>query len=244
MAGHIVSGGCHFNMTTQEQQDLLKRQAATLAIESVLDGMIVGLGTGSTASWAVRLLGERVAKGLTIQGVPTSEATARLAREVGIPLVDFESIWGIDLTLDGADEVDSDLNMVKGGGGALLREKIVATASKELIIMVDPAKLVPRLGEHFPLPVEVTPFGWQQTARHLAAVGAQPKLRMTGARPFETDNRNFILDCRFPGGIENPGRTEFDIDRIPGVVESGLFVRMTRCVIVGYPDGARAMRKD
>ena len=140
--------------------------------------------------------------------------------------------------------MDSDLNLVKGGGGALLREKIVAAASKELIIMVDPAKLVPRLCEHFPLPVEVTSFGWQQTARHLAAVGAQPKLRVSGARPFVTDNGNFILDCRFPGGIETPGRTEFDIDRIPGVVESGLFVRMTRCVIVGYPDGAREMRKD
>jgi ribose 5-phosphate isomerase A len=231
-------------MTTQNMQDELKRQAALLAIESVVDGMVVGLGTGSTAAWAVRLLGQRVAAGLSIQGVPTSEATAQLAREMQIPLVDFESIWGIDLTLDGADEVDSDLNLVKGGGGALLREKIVAAASKELIIMVDPAKLVPRLGEHFPLPVEVTPFGWQQTARHLAAVGAQPKLRVTGSRTFETDNRNYILDCRFPGGIENPGRMEFDIDRIPGVVESGLFVRMTRCVIVGYPDGAREMRKD
>jgi ribose 5-phosphate isomerase A len=231
-------------MTTSIPADELKRQAARLGVESVLDGMVVGLGTGSTASWAVRLLGERVAAGLSIQGVPTSEATARLATEVGIPLVDFESIWGIDLTLDGADEVDSELNLIKGGGGALLREKIVAAASKELIILVDPTKLVPRLGEHFPLPVEVTPFGWQQTARHLAAVGCQPKMRMTGARPYLTDNGNHILDCRFPGGIENPGRTESAIDRIPGVVDTGLFVRMTRCVIVGYPDGARAMRKE
>ncbi|HEX7880136.1 MAG TPA: ribose-5-phosphate isomerase RpiA [Candidatus Eisenbacteria bacterium] len=231
-------------MTTPISANELKRQAALLGIESVKDGMVVGLGTGSTAEWAVRLLGERVKQGLSIQGVPTSDATAKLAQEVGIPLVDFESIWGIDLTLDGADEVDPDLNLVKGGGGALLREKIVAAASKELIVLVDPSKLVPRLGEHFPLPVEVTPFGWQQTARHLAAVGCQPKRRTTGSRPCTTDNGNHILDCRFPGGIENPGRTESAIDRIPGVVETGLFVRMTRCVIVGYPDGARAMRKE
>jgi ribose 5-phosphate isomerase A len=221
----------------------LKRQAATLGIGAVRNGMVVGLGTGSTAEQAVRLLGERVAGGLSIQGVPTSEATARLAREVGIPLVDFEAIWGIDLTLDGADEVDPDLNLIKGGGGALLREKIVAAASKELIILVDPRKLVPRLGEHFALPVEVTPFGWQQTARHLAAVGGQPKLRTTAARPFVTDNANYILDCRFPSGIDDPSRVERDIDRIPGVVETGLFVGMARRVIVGYPDGAREMRK-
>ncbi len=231
-------------MTTPISADELKRQAALLGVESVTDGMVVGLGTGSTAEWAVRLLGERVRGGLAIQGVPTSEATAKLAKEVGIPLVDFESIWGIDLTLDGADEVDSDLNLIKGGGGALLREKIVAAASKELIVLVDPSKLVPRLGEHCPLPVEVTPFGWQQTARHLAAVGCQPKMRVAGARPYVTDNGNHILDCRFPGGIDNPGRTESAIDRIPGVVDTGLFVRMTRCVIVGYPDGARAMRKE
>ena len=231
-------------MTTPISADELKQQAARMGVEAVTEGMVVGLGTGSTAEWAVRLLGERVRAGLSIQGVPTSDATARLAEEVGIPLVDFESIWGIDLTLDGADEVDSELNLIKGGGGALLREKIVAAASKELIVLVDPSKLVPRLGEHFPLPIEVTPFAWQQTARHLAAVGCQPKLRTTGARPYVTDNGNHILDCRFPGGIENPGRTESAIDRIPGVVETGLFVRMTRCVIVGYPDGARAMRKE
>lgn len=231
-------------MTHAASADELKKQAARLGIASVTDGMVVGLGTGSTAAWAVRLLGERVAQGLSIQGVPTSEATAALAREVGIPLVDFDAIWGIDLTLDGADEVDPDLNLIKGGGGALLREKIVAAASKELVILVDPAKLVPRLGDRFPLPVEVTPFGWQQTARHLAAVGGQPKLRTSGAAPARTDNGNLILDCRFPGGIDNPARTESDIDRIPGVVESGLFVGMTRRVIVGYPDGAREMRKD
>jgi ribose 5-phosphate isomerase A len=230
-------------MSHENSADEAKRQAALAGIESVKDGMVVGLGTGTTAAIAVRLLGERVRGGLSIQGVPTSEATARLATEVGIPLVDFESIWGIDLTLDGADEVDPDLNLVKGGGGALLREKIVAAASKELLILVDPTKLVPRLGEHFPLPVEVTQFGWQQTARHLAAVGAQPKLRTVGARPVTTDNGNWILDCRFPGGIDNPGRTESAIDRIPGVVESGLFVNMTRRVIVGQPDGAREMQK-
>ncbi len=232
-------------MTDRHAADELKRQAALLGIEAVKDGMVVGLGTGSTAKWAVQLLGERVAQGLSIRGIPTSEATAKQAKDVGIPLVDFESIWGIDLTLDGADEVDPDLNLVKGGGGALLREKVVAFASKELIVLVDPSKLVPRLAEHFPLPVEVTRFGWQQTARHLAAVGGQPKLRTAGGgKPFVTDNGNLILDCRFPGGIEDPARIELDIDRIPGVVECGLFVKMTRRVIVGYPDGAREMRKD
>jgi ribose 5-phosphate isomerase A len=221
----------------------LKRQAAALGIAAVSNGMVVGLGTGSTAEQAVRLLGERVAAGLRIQGVPTSEATARLATEVGIPLVDFEAIWGIDVTLDGADEVDPDLNLIKGGGGALLREKIVAAASKEFIVLVDPRKLVPRLGEHFLLPVEVTRFGWQQTARHLAAVGGQPRIRSARGAPFVTDNGNFILDCRFPNGIDDPMALEREIDRIPGVVETGLFVGMARRVIVGYPDGAREMRK-
>ena len=230
-------------MSQSQSPDDLKQQAAALGVESVRDGMVVGLGTGSTAEHAVRLLGQKVAAGLQIRGVPTSEATARLAREVGIPLVDFESIWGIDVTLDGADEVDSDLNLIKGGGGALLREKIVAAASKELIVLVDLRKLVPRLGEHFPLPVEVTVFGWQQTARHLAAVGGQPKLRTNGGKPFVTDNHNYILDCRFPGGIDDPARVEHDIDKVPGVVESGLFIGMARRVIVGYPDGARQMRK-
>lgn len=224
--------------------DDLKRQAALHAADMVQPGMVVGLGTGSTAAHAVRRLGERVAAGLRIRGVPTSEATARLAFEVGITLVDFDAIWGIDLTIDGADEVDPGLQLIKGGGGALLREKIVAAASRDVIIIIDPAKLSPRLGERIPLPVEVTPFAWQQTARHLAAVGGQPKQRLGGGnKPVVTDNGNFILDCRFPGGIEDPARTEAEIDRIPGVVESGLFVNLTRCVVVGYPDGAREMRK-
>ena len=232
-------------MNAAPSADDLKRQAARQAIEHVRDGMIVGLGTGSTSTWAVRLLGEKVAAGLGIRGVPTSEATARLAREVGIPLVEFDAIWGIDVTLDGADEVDPGLNLIKGGGGALLREKIVAAASREFIVMVDPTKLVPRLAEKFLLPVEVTPFAWQQTARHLAAVGAQPKQRLAGGnRPFVTDNGNLILDCRFPAGIDDPAGMEAAIDRIPGVVESGLFVHMTRRVVVGYPDGAREMVRE
>jgi ribose 5-phosphate isomerase A len=230
-------------MTDPLSPDDLKRQAAAMGIAGVADGMVVGLGTGSTAAWAVRLLGEKVAAGLRIRGVPTSEATARLAAEMKIPLVDFETIWTIDLTLDGADEVDPGLNLIKGGGGALLREKIVAAASRELVVLVDPRKLVPRLGDRFPLPVEVTPFGWQQTARHLAALGAQPKLRADGTTPFLTDNGNHILDCRFPGGIDDPARLEREIDAIPGVVESGLFVGLARRVIVGYPDGAREMRR-
>lgn len=229
---------------TSVPSDQLKRQAALHAAAMVQTGMVVGLGTGSTSAHAIRRLGERIAEGLKIRGVPTSQATARLAFECGIPLVDFDAIWGIDLTIDGADEVDPDLHLIKGGGGALLQEKIVAAASSELIIIIDPAKLSPRLGERYHLPVEVTPFAWQQTARHLAAVGGQPKQRLgAGNKAFITDNGNFILDCRFPAGIEDPGRTEAQIDRIPGVVESGLFVNMTRCVVVGYPDGAREMRK-
>lgn len=230
---------------TPPAPDELKRRAAHHAADLVQPGMTVGLGTGSTAAHAVRRLGERVAEGLRIRGIPTSDATARLAVECGIPLVDFDAIWGIDLTIDGADEVDPELNLIKGGGGALLREKIVAAASTEFVVILDPSKLSPRLGEKFLLPVEVTPFAWQQTARHLAAVGGQPKQRLGAAnRPFVTDNGNFILDCRFPGGIEDPARTELEIDRIPGVVESGLFVNMTRRVVVGYPDGVREMRKN
>lgn len=212
--------------------DDLKRQAARHAIEYVKDGMIVGLGTGSTSTWAVRLLGEKVASGLKIRGVPTSEATAALAREVGIPLVEFDAIWGIDLALDGADEVDPGLNLVKGGGGALLREKIVAGASREFIVLVDPAKLVPRLCEKFLLPVEVTPFAWQQTARHLAAVGAQPKQRLAGGnRPFVTDNGNLILDVHNLS-IVDPVALEREINQIPGVVSVGLFARRPADVVI------------
>ena len=184
---------------TLSERDRLKRAAALRAIEFVEDGMVVGLGTGSTAYFVVAGLGERVAKGLNIVGIPTSERTATQARKLNIHLATFAEHQHIDLTIDGADEVErGSLQLIKGLGGALLREKIVAAAGDRLVIVVDQEKLVDRLGDHTPVPVEVTQFGWQATAARLTALGARPELRHAAEdHPFITDGGNYILDCRF-----------------------------------------------
>src|SRR5215468_1842892 len=178
-------------------RDELKRAAAMRAIEDVRDGMVLGLGTGSTAAFVVEALGARVADGLKIVGIPTSERTAAQARRLGIPIATFAEHQRLDLTIDGADEVElGSLDLIKGLGGALLREKIVAAASNRLIIVVDQEKLVERLGEHTPVPVEVTQFGWQVTAVALAKLGCAPERRYaTGEQPYLTDGGNYILDC-------------------------------------------------
>jgi len=223
-------------MSAPAQLEELKRQAAEAAIAHVRDGMVVGLGTGSTARYAILALGERVKAGLTIKGVPTSRDTAELARKSGIPLLETEDSWAIDVDIDGADQVDPQLSLIKGGGGALLKEKIVATAARQVIIVVDHTKLVPALGNSFPLPVEVIPFGWGSTARQIDELGMKPVLRERNGQIFRTEAGHYILDLHI-GRIENPAELETRLNLIPGVVETGLFVGRTDILMVGTPQG-------
>jgi len=218
-------------------RDELKRAAAMRAIEEVQDGMVLGLGTGSTAAFVVEGLGRRVADGLRVVGIPTSERTASQARRHGIPIATFAEYQELDLTIDGADEVElGTLDLIKGLGGALLREKIVAAVSDRFVVIVDHEKLVDRLGEHAPLPVEIVQFGWQATAAALERLGAKPQLRGAAGQPFVTDGGNFILDCHF-GAIEDPQATEQLINSVVGVVENGLFVGRSSMVIVASENG-------
>ncbi len=216
--------------------DDLKRQAAIKSVDYVRDGMVVGLGTGSTAKHMIIALGERVKKGLKIQGVPTSNETADLARKSGITLIETEDQWSIDVTIDGADQVDPQLNLIKGGGGALLKEKVVAAAARQLIIVVDHTKCVPVLGDTFPLPVEVVPFGWGNTARQIEALGFKAALRKRDGRIFKTEAGHYILDVQIER-IDKPAELETALNTLPGVVETGLFVGRTSLLIVGTPKG-------
>ena len=223
-------------------RDELKRAAALRAIEEVADGMVIGLGTGSTAAFVVEGLALRVAQGLRVVGIPTSERTAAQARRLGISIATFAEHQRLDLTIDGADEVQlGTLDLIKGLGGALLREKIVAAASDRLVIVVDQEKLVEQLGEHTPVPVEVTPFGWQATAVSLAKLGCAPERRYTvGEQPYVTDGGNFILDCRF-GPLADPRAVEKAIALTVGTVESGLFVERSSMVVVASPTGVEVL---
>ena len=225
----------------------LKREAARRALEFVEDGMVIGLGTGSTAAEFVDLLGEKVRDGLRITGVPTSEATLKQALDCGITMATIEEEPEIDLTVDGADELDRGLRLVKGGGGALLREKIVASASEMVVIIADQSKLVERLGA-FPLPVEVVPFGAEATYRRLVEVagdfGCQGsvKLRMKNDSPFMTDGQHLIYDCAF-GRIDDPEGLAVELNRIPGVVENGLFISMATVAVIGTDTGVRLLER-
>jgi ribose 5-phosphate isomerase A len=223
-------------------RDELKRAAALRAIEEVEDGMVIGLGTGSTAAFVVEGLALRVAQGLRVVGIPTSERTAAQARRLGISIATFAEHQRLDLTIDGADEVQvGTLDLIKGLGGALLREKIVAAASDRLVIVVDQEKLVEQLGEHTPVPVEVTPFGWQATAVSLARLGCAPERRYTvGEQPYVTDGGNFILDCRF-GALADPRAVEKSIALTVGTVESGLFVERSSMVVVASLTGVEVL---
>jgi ribose 5-phosphate isomerase A len=212
-----------------------KRIAAENAVEYINDGMIVGLGTGSTAYWAIQKLGERIKQGLNIKAIATSNDSEILAKKLGIKIVSFGEIEAIDITIDGADEVDKEWNLIKGGGGALLREKIVAVASKKLIIIIDESKRVDHLGK-FLLPVEIVKFGFEMTMRRLNQYECNPKLRLIDNKPFITDNGNYIIDCDF-GRIDRPQELHNQINLIPGVVENGLFVNLAKQVIVGFQDG-------
>jgi ribose 5-phosphate isomerase A len=223
--------------------DKAKFVAAKRAVDFVENGMRVGLGTGSTAAWMVRCLGELVRQdGLKIKGVPTSTRTAALAREVGIEVISLDEAKWLDLTIDGADEFDRDLNLIKGGGGALLQEKIVATASDQMIVIADVGKEVEALGA-FPLPIEVIPFGWQTTRAlveemliSMDVLGRDVTLRMNGDRPFITDEGNHILDLHL-NRIGNARQLAMVLNQVPGVVENGLFIDICDIVIVGYGDG-------
>ena len=220
----------------EAERNALKRAAAEAAVKLVTDGMIVGLGTGSTAAFAVEALAVRHREGLRFLGIPTSERTGAQAKAAGIPLTSFAEHRQIDLTIDGADEVErGTLNLVKGLGGALLREKIVAAASRRLAIIVDGVKLVDHLGTTAPVPVEVIPFGLEVTQAHLESIGAVAKLRLApGGAPFVTDSGNRILDCSF-GPISDPARLEERIGRVVGVVESGLFIGRADPVFIADP---------
>jgi ribose 5-phosphate isomerase A len=226
-----------------KDESQLKMAAAESAAARVMDGMIVGLGSGSTAAFAVDALGRRVRQGLRIVGIPTSESTAAQARALGIPLSNLEEQPHIDLTIDGADEVEQhNLNLIKGAGGALLREKIVASASKRLVIVIHESKLVSRLGHDYPMPAEVVPFGWKTTARRLAKLGAKPILRKNpDGEAFRSDGGNFILDCAFGeiAGVEELAR---HLDHVVGLVEHGLFIGLTSEVHVAGAGGVRILK--
>ncbi|SME52569.1 Ribose-5-phosphate isomerase A [Bacillus mobilis] len=218
----------------------LKQLAGEYAANFVKEGMKVGLGTGSTVYWTIQKLGERVKEGLSFQAIPTSKETESLSKRLSIPLISLNEIDILDLTIDGADEIDSNLQLIKGGGGALLREKIVASSSKELIIIADESKLVTHLGT-FPLPVEITPFSCKQTESKIQALGCQTTLRLKNNETFITDNNNLIIDCVFPHDISNPANLHTQLKMITGVVETGLFVNMTSKAIIGTKNGIKQL---
>lgn len=212
-----------------------KELAGTHAAHYAKSGMLLGLGTGSTVYFTLLELGRMVRDGLDITGVATSERTVDICKKEGIPLIDSDEITEIDIYLDGADEVDPRFALIKGGGGALFREKRVASLAKERIIIVDESKMVAVLGA-FPLPVEVVPFGWKHAFREITSMQANPVLRMAGENPYITDNGNYILDCHL-GEIPDPESLHTQLKSMIGVVETGLFVDMTERVVIGKKDG-------
>ena len=212
-------------MTTDEEKRLVGRQA----VGHVEDGMTLGLGTGSTVAHFAAALGERIADGLRVRAIPTSDQSRELAERHGIPLIDWEAVESLDLTVDGADEVAADFAIIKGGGGALLHEKIVAAASRRRIYIADASKLVTKLGA-FPLPVEVSPFGHSVTARRLEGAGSRASLRMSGEAPLRTSDNNLLYDCAC-GSIEDPADLHCRLVDIPGVIETGLFIGLVDLLI-------------
>lgn len=226
----------------EDQADRLKRTAGEVAAGLVKPGMVVGLGTGSTAIWSVRRLGQLLAAGELhdITAVATSRATAAEAARLQIPLLDDSVCASIDLTIDGADEIDPHLRLIKGGGGALLREKLVAQMSRRFIIVADNRKLVQVLGAAFPLPVEVVPFAWKSQAAFIEdSIGADPTLRLQDGSPYVTDNGNYILDCSFPYGLTQPEATAAALDARTGIVDHGLFLGMATQAVVAGPEEVR-----
>ena len=225
--------------------DQLKMAAAQSAVAQVKGGMVVGLGSGSTAKLAVDAIGRLVRDGLRIVGISTSENTTAQAKALGIPLATLADEPSIDLTIDGADEVqERSLDLIKGRGGALLREKIVASASRRLVIMVHDTKIVRQLAEHDPIPVEIVPFGWQSTVRTLVELGAKPELRKNpGGEPFVSDGGHYIFDCSF-APVSAAGELASQLDHVVGVVEHGLFIGMASEVHVAGPGGVRILKAE
>ena len=223
-------------MNTEHQ----KKIAAEKATEEVKNGMVIGLGTGSTVYYALLKLGEMIQDGLNIIGIPTSEGTEKIATEQNIPLTTLAKHPTIELTIDGADEVDAHLNLIKGGGAALVREKIIANTSNRIVIVVDESKVSQVLGSTFALPVEIIKFGWEATQREVDKVCGKSDLRGGIDNPLITDNGNYILDCNF-AGIPEPEKVELQLNNIPGVVENGIFVDRADKVIIGTPNGIKYM---
>jgi ribose 5-phosphate isomerase A len=222
--------------TVTDPRAAAKRDAAVRAVDVLVSGNVVGLGTGSTAAFAIEEIGRRIAHGTLrdIAGIPTSNASHRLALEWGVPLTTLELNPIVDVTIDGADEIDPAGRVLKGGGGALLREKIVASRSARWILVIDPDKLVPHLGARYPLPVEVVTFGWQGHLDALRAMGAEPVRRGgDGEHPFVTDEGHYLIDARFPNGITDPEALQRDLRARPGVVDTGLFLGMSCEIVVG-----------
>jgi len=215
----------------------LKKLAGEAAMHYIMDGMIVGLGTGSTTHFFIKKIGEEIKKGLDIISIPTSLTTEKLAKSLDIPLSNFSEYQTIDITVDGADQVDPELNLIKGGGGALVREKIVASCSKKLIIVVDESKMVKKLS--YPLPIEVIPFGWETTLKKLEYIGLNPVIRKD-KEIFVSDNGNFIIDCQYKEITEE---LETRINMIPGVVENGIFRNMADEIVVGTKKGLKKIKK-
>ncbi|RKT89046.1 ribose 5-phosphate isomerase A [Saccharopolyspora antimicrobica] len=235
-------------MQPRTEQDKAKWASGTAAIEAyVRDGMKLGLGSGTTSHWFVRALGEAVAQGLDVVGVPTSTGTRDLALEVGVPLTTLAAVERLDLTIDGADEIDHDGAMIKGGGACLLWERIVADASDRMVAVVDDSKLVDTLGA-FPLPIEVVPFSWESTRRSIARLlgrlgYADPDLRLrtAGGETVVTDSGNYLIDAHL-GSIEDPTALDGQLNWIPGVVENGLFTGIADEMIIGFPSGEHEIR--
>jgi ribose 5-phosphate isomerase A len=219
-------------LSAEQIKQLVAKQAAQL----VQNNMTIGIGSGSTVYWLIEELGARVKQGLFFRAIPTSKKTAALAAQQNIPLAELNDVDYIDITIDGADEIDPQLQLIKGGGGALLQEKMVAAASRELLIIADHTKLVQQLGR-FPLPLEVIPFGWKQVQRHIKQTyHIDAMLRMIGNQPLVTDHGHYILDCPFEQ-IEHAEALAYDLNAQPGVVENGLFINMADLAVIGYPNG-------
>jgi ribose 5-phosphate isomerase A len=225
-------------MEENDQQDRWKRLAGENAVTFVEEGMVIGLGSGTTATQMIYALGRRIQEGLRITGaVATSHASEDLARKLGIPLTDLDTHPVLDLDIDGADEIDQQLRLIKGGGGALLREKIVASSARRFIVIGDVTKRVALLGQRTLLPVEAVPFAATPVIKHLEALGATVRLRQSGENVFFTENCNIILDCFFAQGINDPAELDARIHSIVGVVETGLFLDMAERAIIGGPEG-------